>query len=182
MDTEMDISQPPENEQFSGDDIAAEILARFHNSPQEEHRNICATIGIISQALKEQGLALTPVAYFAAAVSSFIRLSGDPSTAGGDPDVSAILYFLSIVLPRLPSAVLKRKGGVFSESLVRVLGCESLPVGGVIAALKCTSHLLIISDKSNYSNVSQLYGILLNYVTDGNSKVLHRSFCGHLHT
>ncbi|KAI0499276.1 hypothetical protein KFK09_020179 [Dendrobium nobile] len=176
MDAEMDISQLPENEQFSSEDIAADVLARFQNSPQEEHRNICAIVGAISLALKEQGLALTPVTYFAAAVSSFIRLIGDPSTAGGDPDVSAIICFLSFVLPRVPSTVLKNKGGIFSESLAQVLGYRSLPVDGVIAALKCISHLLVISDKSNSSSMSQLYGILLNYVTDNNSKVRKQSY------
>ncbi|KAG0499668.1 hypothetical protein HPP92_004359 [Vanilla planifolia] len=175
MDMEMEIAEIPESKEFFGDDIAADILAQFQNSPQEENHNICAVVGAISQALNEQGLALTPVAYFAAAASSFMRLSVDPSTASSDADVPAILSFLSIILPRVPPAVLKSKGGVFSESLPRVLGSGSLPVGGVKAALKCISHMLVIDDKFNWSSMFPLYAILLNYVTDNDHKVRKQS-------
>lgn len=172
----MEIPELPDDDQFSGNDIAAEILAMFHKSPLEEHHNICAIVGAICQAIKEQGLALTPIAYFAAALSSFVRLTSDPSAASGDSDISAILSFLSIILPRVSPAVLRSKQGIFSESLTRVLKCGSLPVDGVIAALKCISHIIVISDKFNWSSISQLYGILLNCVTDNSFKVRNQSY------
>lgn len=177
MDNETEIPDlPGADEHFPGDDIAAEILATFHNSPLEEHHNLCATVGAISQAIKEQGLPLTPVAYFAASVSSFVRLVGDPPVSSGDPDVSAILSFLSIILPRVSPAVLRSKSDTLSDSLARVLTCGTLPVNGMIEALKCISHMLVISDKHNWSSVSQLYGILLNCITDNTIKVRKQSY------
>ncbi|KAK8971331.1 hypothetical protein KSP40_PGU005153 [Platanthera guangdongensis] len=176
MDEETEIPDHPGDGHFSGNDIAAEILVTFHNSPLEEHHNLCATVGAISQAIKEQGLPLTPAAYFAASVSSFVRLIGDSPVSSGDQDVSAILSFLSIILTRVSPAVFRSKAGTFSESLIRVLTCGSLPVDGMIAGLKCVSHMLVISDKYNWSSASQLYAILLNYITNNTLKVRKQSY------
>ncbi|PKA47068.1 hypothetical protein AXF42_Ash011742 [Apostasia shenzhenica] len=175
MEAQMEMLRLSDNKGFLVSDIAEEVLDRFQNSQQEEHHNLCATVGAISQALKEQGLSLSPVAYFAASVSSFIRLIGDPSSAAGDPDITAILAFLSVLLPRVSPSVIRSKGALFSEGLVRVLEHGSLPADGEKAALKCLSHMLVIGDKVDWSSVSPLFGVLLNYVTDHNVKVRRQS-------
>ncbi|KAG1334382.1 RRP12-like protein [Cocos nucifera] len=163
----------PEDE-AAGEDLAAGVLARFHSSTRDDHQHFCAAVGTMVQALKDQGIPLTPVAYFGAAASSLDRLSRDPAS-GSDPVATALLSFLSMALPRVSSAVLRSKGASVAETLVRILGFGSLPEGGVKAGLKCVSHLLVVGDKGNWPSVSTLYGVLIGFVTDHRPKVRKQS-------
>ena len=154
----------------TGDDLATGVLARFHSSTRDDHQHLCAAVGAMAQALKDQDIPRTPVAYFGATASSIDRLSRNPAS-GSDPVATALLSFLSMALPRVPTAVLRTKGALVAESLVRILGFGSLPEGGVKAGLKCVSHLLVVGDKGSWSSVSTLYGVLIGFVTDHRPKV-----------
>nr|XP_010932375.1 RRP12-like protein [Elaeis guineensis] len=158
----------------TGDDLATGVLARFHSSTRDDHQHLCAAVGAMAQALKDQDIPRTPVAYFGATASSIDRLSRNPAS-GSDPVATALLSFLSMALPRVPTAVLRTKGALVAESLVRILGFGSLPEGGVKAGLKCVSHLLVVGDKGSWSSVSTLYGVLIGFVTDHRPKVRKQS-------
>ncbi|KAJ4957678.1 hypothetical protein NE237_024789 [Protea cynaroides] len=163
-------SQIPMDER---EDLCNSILSRFGNSAQEDHQRLCSVVGAMSQELKDQGLPLTPVAYFGATISSLDRLSN--GNAASDPVITALLPLLSMILPRVSGAVLRKKRVFVSELIVRVLRSESVTVGAVTSGLKCISQLLIISDKASWLDMSKLYSLLLSFVTHSDDKVRRQS-------
>ncbi|XP_062091199.1 uncharacterized protein LOC133797338 [Humulus lupulus] len=159
----------PFDEPVDDGDFCNSILTRFSDSTQEEHQRLCAVIGAMSQELKDQNMPSSPVAYFGATWSSLDRLLSEPNPPSHV--VESLLTIFSLLLPRVPVAVVRKKGELISGPMVRVLQLSSSTLGAIIAGLKCITHYLIIKEASNWSDVSQLYGILLNFVTDSRPKV-----------
>lgn len=156
--------------QIDETDFCGSILSRFSNSTQEEHQHLCTVLGTMSQELKDQNLSTTPVTYFGVTCSSLDRLSSDPDSP--THSIDSLLTILSMVLPRISPVILKKKREFLSELLVRVLRSKSPPAA---SGLKCISHLLMIRESDNWSDVSQLYGVLLRFITDSHSKVRRQS-------
>nr|DAD45608.1 TPA_asm: hypothetical protein HUJ06_003838 [Nelumbo nucifera] len=151
------------------DDLCSSIFSRFSNSTQEDHQRLCAVVGAMSQELKDQNLPLTPLAYFGATVSSLHRLSTESEAS--DPVIAGLLTLLSMVLPRVSVAVLRKKRDFASGPVVRVLRNQSATVTALTSGLKCISHLLIVGDKASWSEIADLYALLLGFVTDSRPKV-----------
>lgn len=159
--------------ELQSDEFCESILDRFSSSTQEDHQHLCAVLGTMSQELKDQNIPLTPVAYFGAACSSLDRLSSEPDPAGHV--IESFMTILSLVLPKISPAILKKKGDFTSVLLLRVLRSSSVTAGSVVSGLKCVSQLLITRDPANWSDLSQLYPLLLVYMTDSRSKVRRQS-------
>ncbi|XWS17532.1 hypothetical protein CRYUN_Cryun33cG0075300 [Craigia yunnanensis] len=154
-------------------DFCDSILSQFSKSDQEDSQHLCATIGAMSQELKEQNLPLTPVAYFGATCSALDRLSSQPDSP---PHViQSLTTILSLLLPRLPIAVLKKKGDFVSEIAITVLRLNSVTEVTQTSGLKCLAHLLIIGEKVNWSNLSQNCGVILGCIIDSRPKVRRQS-------
>ncbi|GAV70952.1 NUC173 domain-containing protein [Cephalotus follicularis] len=155
------------------DDFCDSILSHFSNSTQEDHQHLCAVIGAMSQELKDQNLPSSPIAYFGATCSSLNLLSSDPNPP---PHViDSLMTILSLLLTKIPAAVSKKKGDFLSDLVMRVLRMNSVTAGATVAGLKCVSHLLIVRDRGSWSDVAQLYGILLVSITDSRPKVRKQS-------
>ncbi|XP_058214149.1 uncharacterized protein LOC131325744 [Rhododendron vialii] len=151
------------------DDFCNSILSRYSNSTEEHHQHLCAVIGAMSQELKDQKLPLTPIAYFGATCSSLDRLSSETEPPAHVLD--SLLTLLSLVLPRVSSAILKKKTEYVSGVVVRVLRSKSITPGAAASGMKCVSHLLVIGEKFSWSDVSPLYKVLIDHVTDDHPKV-----------
>ncbi|OVA08308.1 putative domain NUC173 [Macleaya cordata] len=150
------------------EDICSSLLSRFGNSTKEDHQHLCAVVGGMSQELKDQKLPLAPIALFGATISSLDRLSLESEPSGHI--ITALLTFQSMILPKISAAVLRNKRSFVLEPVVRILRSKSASVGAVTSGLKCISHLLAVGDKGSWSEISQLYGILLGFVTDSRAK------------
>jgi len=156
----------------SNDDLCNSIISRFGNSTDESHQHLCAVIGAMSQELKDNNKPCTPFAYFCAA-----RLSLDKFTAESNPSsyiIDALLTVLSLAVPRVPRALLKKEslqGHPLSESLLRVLRSPSASESAIAPGLKCLSHLLIAKESVDWSDVSPLFNVLLGFLTDSRPKV-----------
>ncbi|WOL06526.1 hypothetical protein Cni_G15260 [Canna indica] len=155
---------------FDCDDLATGVLARFQCSAREDHQHLCAVVGAMAQALKDQGLPLTPIAYFGAIASSLDRLSCDP-TSGSDPALASLLSFLAIALPRVPRPAVRSRWAEVSKTLVGILGFHSLLPAGLKAGLRCATYLLAVGDKTNWSVLEPLYSVLIGFITDQQQKV-----------
>ncbi|EOY30181.1 ARM repeat superfamily protein isoform 2 [Theobroma cacao] len=156
-----------------GGDFCDSILAHFSKSDQEDSQRLCATIGSMSQELREQNLPLTPIAYFGATCSSLDRLSSQPDSP---PHViQSLTTILSLLLPRIHVAVLKKKGDFVSTTALTVLRLNSVTEVTQTSGLKCLAHLLITGEKVNWSDLSQNYGVMLGYLTDSRPKVRRQS-------
>ncbi|PON84609.1 Coatomer beta subunit [Trema orientale] len=169
IELEEGLTRPFDDTVHDDGDFCNSILTRFSDSTREEHQHLCAVIGAMSQELKDQNMPSSPVAYFGATWSSLDRLLSEPVPPSHV--IESLLTILSLLLPRIPVPVLKKKGEVISGPVVRVLQSASLTVGSATSGLKCLSHFLIIKEASNWSEVSQLYGFLLNFATDSRPKV-----------
>ncbi|KAE8675058.1 ARM repeat superfamily protein isoform 4 [Hibiscus syriacus] len=154
-------------------DFCESILRHFSKSDQEDNQRLCATVGAMAQELKEQGLPLTPVAYFGATCSSLDRLSSEPDSP--PHVVQSLTTILSLLLPRIPVAVLKKKGDFVSKIVVTVLRLDSVTEVTVTSGLKCLAQLLIAGDKVNWSDISQNYSVVIGNLTDSHSKVRRQS-------
>ncbi|KAK6941256.1 putative domain NUC173 [Dillenia turbinata] len=151
------------------EDFCNSILSRYGESTQEDHQRLCAAIGAISQELKEQNLPLTPVAYFGATTSSLSRLSAGAECPANAVD--ALLTVLSLLLPQISVAILKKKREYLSSLIIGLLRLNSLSPSGIASGIRCISHLMIATDKASWSDLSQLYGVLLGFITDSQPKV-----------
>ncbi|KAK8654755.1 hypothetical protein V6N13_107355 [Hibiscus sabdariffa] len=154
-------------------DFCESILRHFSKSDQEDSQRLCATVGAMAQELKEQGLPLTPVAYFGATCSSLDRLGSEPDSP--PHVVQSLTSTLSLLLPRIPVAVLKKKGDLVSKIVVSVLRLNSVTEVTMTSGLKCLAQLLIAGDKVNWSDLSQNYSVIIGYLTDSHSKVRRQS-------
>lgn len=153
----------------SNDDFCNSILSHFGNSSDENHQHLCTVIGAMSQEFKDKNLPSSPVAYFAATCSSLDRIASEI-----DPPnhlIDALLTILSMVIVRVPVAVLGKKKEYLSELIVKILRSPSATESAVIHGLKCLSHSLINRGSVNWSEVSPLFNVLLGYLTDSRPKV-----------
>lgn len=163
------MEQPfPDN---SSDDFCNIVLSQFCDSNNEHHVHICTAIGTMSQELREQSFPLTPIAYFGATCSSLQTLytaapEGPPSHL-----VDALSTILSLVIPRINQAMLRKKYEYLSDVMIQLLGLKSIGVEGIVSCLKCVVHLLIVGAKGNWSDVAQIYGVFIGYITDDRQKV-----------
>ncbi|KAG8487592.1 hypothetical protein CXB51_018149 [Gossypium anomalum] len=154
-------------------DFCDSVFRHFSKSDQEGSQRLCATVGAMTQELKEQNLPLSPIAYFGATCSSLDRVGSEPDSP--PHVVQSLATVLSLLLPRIPVAVLKKKGDFVSRMVVTVLRLNSVTEVTLTSGLKCLAQLLIAGDKVNWSDLSQNFGVLIGYLTDSRSKVRRQS-------
>ncbi|ESW26550.1 hypothetical protein PHAVU_003G128600 [Phaseolus vulgaris] len=176
----IEIEEPAFGIDESNDDLCNSIISRFGNSTEESHQHLCAVIGAMSQELKDNNKPSTPYAYFCAA-----RLSLDKFTSESNPSnhiIDALLTILSLAVPRVPRALLKKEslqGQPQPESLLRVLRSPSASESAIVSGLKSLSHLLIAKESVDWSDVSPLFNVLLGFLTDSRPKVRKQSHLCH---
>ncbi|KAL6911594.1 hypothetical protein ACP4OV_000399 [Aristida adscensionis] len=152
-------------------DLAAAILARLGGSPREDDQHLCATAAAMAQAVRDRGVAATPVAYFAAAAAALAPLAR-AGAAGADRHVAgALLAFLSAAVPALPAAVVRARGREVADDVVRVLEFPSTPDSGVRAGARCLAHLISAGDRASWEAIEPLYAVILRLATDHRPKV-----------
>ncbi|KAJ0091712.1 hypothetical protein Patl1_13652 [Pistacia atlantica] len=161
---------------FSEDeDLCSSILSRLSASTQDDHQHLCTTIGAISQELKDHNLPLTPVAYFGAICSSLDLILSSSDQDSSAHRIASLTTLLSIVLPKLPSPILKKKGDYLTDLVVRVVRLNSVTVVATASGLKILSRLLISRGRVNWSDLSQMYGVIVGFMTDPRLKVRRQS-------
>ncbi|XP_026438631.1 RRP12-like protein [Papaver somniferum] len=156
------------------EDICDSILSRFGTSTKELHQHLCAVVGAISAELKEstKQTSISVIYYFGATTSSLTKLSEESNPS--EHIITALLTFLSMVLPRVSKAILGKKRSEVSGPILKVLGRkggESGDVGSVISGLKCLGYLVVVGDKGNWSEIEKLYDVVLGFISDHREKV-----------
>lgn len=162
----------PDLSLFSGEaDLAAAILARLGASPREDDQHLCATAATMTQEVRDRGIAASTVAYFAAAAAALTPLARAGPAAADGHVAGALLAFLSVVVPALPTAVVRARGREVADNVARVLEFPSTPDSGVRAGVRCLAHLISAGDKSSWGAVEPLYAVVLRLATDHRPKV-----------
>lgn len=159
-----------DNRSDDDDEFCNSILSRFSNSGDPQHHHICSIIGDISQGLKDLNHPLTPLAYFGATSTSLDKLlSSDPNPPAHHID--ALITIISMLLPSISPAVLRKESDYLSGLLTRVIQSHAVTDNIVASGLKCISHLLIAGHQTSWSDVSPLFGTLLGFIADSRLKV-----------
>ncbi|EAY87765.1 hypothetical protein OsI_09183 [Oryza sativa Indica Group] len=156
-------------------DLATAVLARLGGSSREDDQHLCATAAAMAQAVRDQGVAATPVAYFAAAAAALAPLARAGAGAADRHVSGALLAFLSAAVPALPPAVARARGREVADDVVRVLEFPSTPDSGVRAGVRCLAHLISAGEKANWEAVEPLYGVVLRLAVDPRPKVRKQS-------
>ncbi|KAL8209270.1 hypothetical protein R6Q57_006002 [Mikania cordata] len=154
------------------EDFCLSVLSRFSNSSDQQHHHICSIIADISQGLKDHGHPLTPLAYFGAISTSLdkLLLSADHNSTSHHLD--AFLIIISMLLPTISSAVLRKEYDYVSALLTRVIHSHAVTDSVIVSCLKCISHMLIVGHRTSWSDdVSPLFQILLRFIVDSRLKV-----------
>lgn len=168
---EFDLASIPPGHADDGD-FCDSVLSRFGRSTQEDHQRLCAVIGTIAQQLKEQNLPRSSVAYFGAACSSLDGLLSSADIETHVNSISSLLTVLSMLVPRVSPAILKKRE-FLSDLVLKALSFSSkLPPSAVASGLKCGSHLLVAGGDRNWSDLSPLFGVLLEFIKDSRPKVV----------
>ncbi|EPS65690.1 hypothetical protein M569_09087 [Genlisea aurea] len=167
----MEVVQPPSAE--PGDEFCSSLLSRFGKSDEEHHQHVCSAVKSMYLELKDQNLALSPVAYFGATCSALDRLCSVAESSGNIID--ALIFILSMVIDRLPPVILIRKNAYLSELLIRVLCAKSVGANGIIPGIKIASRLLSVNQSVIFEDVSQLYCFIIGCIADDRAKVRKQS-------
>ncbi|KAM0891964.1 hypothetical protein ACQ4PT_026063 [Festuca glaucescens] len=168
--------EDPDLSIFSGEaDLAAAILTRLGRSQREDDQHLCATAAAMAQAVRDQGVAATTVAYFAAAAAALSPLARAGPGAADRNVAGALLAFLSAAVPALPLAVVRARGRQVADDVARVLEFPSTPDSGARAGLRCLAHLISAGDKSSWEALEPLYAVVLRLATDQRLKVRKQS-------
>ncbi|KAF5793009.1 putative armadillo-like helical protein [Helianthus annuus] len=159
-----------EPDNHSDSDLCTSILTKFSTSTDPQHHHLCSIIGDISQSLKDLNHPLTPLAYFGATCTSLDKLlSSDPNPPSHHVD--ALITILSMVVPIISPAVIRKQSDYVSGLVIRVIGLHDVGDGVVVSGLKCVSHLLVVGNRTTWSDVSHLFGVVLGFVADSRLKV-----------
>ncbi|KAF8049007.1 hypothetical protein N665_2330s0006 [Sinapis alba] len=162
-----------ENDEISfkdGDsDICQQLMDRYAKSSASQHRHLVATAAAMRSILTSESLPPSPPAYFAAAISSLDSSTADPMA------VSALLTFLSIVVPLVPpggiSATMAREAVSVLVKPIDGEG-EKLGVASLRAGVKCIGTLLVgFCYLGHWESIQIGFDSLLKFSIDKRPKV-----------
>ncbi|XP_010529622.1 PREDICTED: RRP12-like protein [Tarenaya hassleriana] len=154
-------------------DICQQLMDRYAKSSAAQHGHLVATAAAMRSILVAESLPSTPPAYFAAAISSADSTVNSPAT---DPvAVSALLTFLSIVVPLVPSGEIStEKAREAVTVLVSLIDRdeEKLGVASLRGGVKCIGTLLIgFCNLDDWESLDLGFASLLKFAVDKRPKV-----------
>lgn len=151
-------------------DVCQSLMERYARSAAPQHRHLCASAAAMRSYLRDEGIPLTPPAYFAITIAAVCDAgSGDRET------LSALSAFLSVLLPYVPpGSVPPHKAREATSSLVALLENstpESMAAPTVRSLVGSLGLLAQSIDLEDWSAVKLPLGILLRFSVDRRPKV-----------
>ncbi|KAL7169027.1 hypothetical protein ACSBR2_034119 [Camellia fascicularis] len=166
-----DHQEPTDTGFTDASDLCQQLLDRYGKSSAPQHRYLCATASATRSIIESESLPLTPLSYFAAAMST---VAASDTTSFDSNAVSALSSFLAIVLPLVPKdSILASKAGDAVGVLVELvdrLG-EELATASARSLVKCLGVLLGFCDLEDWDSVKVGFGTLLKFSIDRRPKV-----------
>ena len=154
-------------------DICAQLMRRYAASSAPQHRHLIATAAAMKAILLEDSLPLSPLSYFAAAITALSEPHQNDAASS-----SAIATLLSIVLPIvLEGSISPEKAREAVGILVRVLEDEKRgSTSSAKCVVKCLGVLLGFCDLGDWDSVELPFETLLRRSLDKRPKVSAPSF------
>lgn len=159
----------------AGADICQQLLTRYARSSAAQHRHLCATAAATRSIIQSASLPLTPISYFAAAITSLSNSESLDADALG-----AITAFVSIVLPLVGKGVVKPEKAAEAVSVLVAIVEESggkLGTAGVRSVVKCVGVLVAeFCNSKDWDSVAPGFEWLLRFSLDKRPKVRVNNF------
>ncbi|CAA7037459.1 unnamed protein product [Microthlaspi erraticum] len=150
-------------------DICQQLMDRYAKSSASQHRHLVATAAAMRSILTSESLPPSPPAFFAAAISSVESSTADPTA------ISALLTFLSLVIPLVPpGGISATMAGEAVAVLVKPIEEEGdkLGVASLRAGVKCIGTLLVgFCDLDDWESLQVGFASLLKFSIDKRPKV-----------
>ncbi|PKA62592.1 hypothetical protein AXF42_Ash012178 [Apostasia shenzhenica] len=150
-------------------DICRALMERYARSSAPQHRHLCATAAAMRSILSEEGLPLTPPAYFAAAITA-VRDSEMADHEGA----AALSSFLALVLPLVPPESLpkaKARDAAFVLASYLRDSSRGLPTGCLRSMVKSLGLVALRVDFEEWDAVQSLLETLFMFSFDKRPKV-----------
>ncbi|XP_026391394.1 RRP12-like protein [Papaver somniferum] len=162
-------------------DLCEELMKRYGKSGAIQHRHLCASASAMRIVLKEEGLPLTPLSYFAATisaiddtVSSFSSSSENSSSSFDSKATSSLTSFLSILLPLIPYESLpssKANDAVtVLVSLLKIPKVAQSPAT-IRSVIKSLGFLIKLCDFEAWNFGKSIFEMILEFSIDKRPKV-----------
>ncbi|GLC60588.1 hypothetical protein PLESTB_001631100 [Pleodorina starrii] len=158
--------------------VAAEIQQRYGRSAQPESQQVVAVLRAVTDVIRNEGLPLSPTSYFAAIMSALEQ----PNTQGSQQVVLAMLTLLAVVLPRMPSHVLRARFAGSAELVGALLAAHAGEAATAKAALGCLAQILAAADPAAWLAAVPAFNQVLSFVSDARPKVRKRAVEGLVET
>lgn len=151
-------------------DICQQLLTRYARSSAAQHRHLCATAAATRSIIQSASLPLTPISYFAAAITSLSNSESLDANALG-----AITTFISIVLPLVGKGEIKpEKAAEAVRALVTIVeeSGGKLGTSGVRSVVKCVGVLVAdFCNSKEWDSIASGFEWLLRFSLDKRPKV-----------
>ncbi|KAI3848602.1 hypothetical protein MKX03_010312 [Papaver bracteatum] len=162
-------------------DLCEELMKRYGKSGAIQHRHLCASASAMRIVLKEEGLPLTPLSYFAATISaiddtisSFSSSSENSSSSFDSKATSSLTSFLSILLPLIPSESLpssKANDAVtVLVSLLKIPKVAQSPAT-IRSVIKSLGFLIKLCDFEDWNFAKSVFEMIFEFSIDKRPKV-----------
>ncbi|KAG6427084.1 hypothetical protein SASPL_111324 [Salvia splendens] len=151
-------------------DICQQLLTRYARSSAAQHRHLCATAAATRSIIQSASMPLTPISYFAAAITSLSNYENLDADALG-----AVTSFISIVLPLVGKGEIKPEKACEAVEILVTLVEESggkLGTSGLRAVVKCVGVLVAeFCNLKEWGSVGLGFEWLLRFSIDKRPKV-----------
>ncbi|XP_047960538.1 RRP12-like protein isoform X1 [Salvia hispanica] len=151
-------------------DICQQLLTRYARSSAAQHRHLCATAAATRSIIQSASMPLTPISYFAAAITSLSNYENLDADALG-----AVTSFISIVLPLVGKGEIKPEKAHEAVEVLVTLVEESggkLGTSGLRAVVKCVGVLVAeFCNLKEWGSVGLGFEWLLRFSIDKRPKV-----------
>ncbi|GAB4822579.1 hypothetical protein N2152v2_009625 [Parachlorella kessleri] len=158
---------PSELGDAPADGLVASIFARHQKSPQPQSQQLCAILTAVLDVLRAEGLQATPTALYAALMSSLEK----QETLQNSEVTAAMCHLLSLVLGRVPNAVLRAKLAPSAQLLAAVVEAKSSEAPIVKPALACLCQVLAAATAADWLAAAPAFNLLLGFCVDTRPKV-----------
>ncbi|KAI3987288.1 hypothetical protein MKX01_003038 [Papaver californicum] len=182
LDLEEGGGVPPLNLEKNSD-LCEELMKRYGKSGAIQHRHLCASASAMRVVLKEEGLPLTPLSYFAATISAIddtiASFSSSSHTKNSSSSIdskatSSLTSFLSILLPLIPSQALpSSKANNAVTILVMLLKIPKVAQSPatIRSVIKSLGFLIKLCDLEDWKFAKSVFEMILEFSIDKRPKV-----------
>lgn len=143
-------------------------IHRLWTSNSALHKEMLAVLAAVTEVIKENGGKESETEYFAALITALDTMNTEDS-------LTAATYLLSLVISKVPDAVLQKRFSDVSKKLLDLLvkNANSESTSLIKSLLRCLAALLSAQDISIWeaSSTKQIYLGILAFITHNKPKV-----------